>query len=591
MKKTLFTGLASLLSFTASSFAATFTVINTNSSGAGSLQQALFDANSNAGTDTISFNIASGGLTIGLTNALPSIIEPVLIDGRTQPGFISAPIIELNGVSAGAAVDGLKVNTSNCIISALVINRFLGDQIEITNGANNIVEGCYLGLNLTGLTDASTGLNGILLTNSPNNTIGGLDATNRNYISGNNQSGVNLGGTLSTNNALLGNYIGLNATNGAVANSADGIRVNAPRNIIGGSATGARNVISGNTGQGIEITTAGLGTIVRGNYIGTDPTGAVDRGNTLDGILSSAGGIIIGGSGAGEGNLISGNAGDGIELTSLTATNNLVFGNIIGANLTATTGLPNDDNGVLITTSSRSNIIGGVLTGEANVIAFNGIDGITVAAAVANTNNTFRGNSIFSNGTVSGELGIDLGTSGITANDSGDADTGANQLQNFPVLAWVTNTPTETIFSGALNSRPSVTYTIDFYANTDVDTDGAGEGKYYLGTTNLTTAADSNVTFTVSLPVVALPGRYISATATDPFGNTSEFATNVSAVSTSPGQTFTVVNTNDSGAGSLRQAIIDANAAITAGDIIAFAITNLTTTINPASALPRSLIR
>ena len=105
--------------------------------------------------------------------------EPILVVNQ------KAKLIELNGASAGAAVDGLKINTSNCIISALVINRFLGDQIEITNGANNVVEGCYLGLGLTGLTDASTGLNGILLTNSPGNTIGGLDATNRNYISGN----------------------------------------------------------------------------------------------------------------------------------------------------------------------------------------------------------------------------------------------------------------------------------------------------------------------------------------------------------------------------------------------------------------------
>jgi hypothetical protein len=469
MKKTLFTGLASLLSFTASSFAATFTVINTNSSGSGSLQQAIIDANASVGADIISFNITSGGLTIGLTNALPSIVEPVTIDGRSQLGYAGAPLIELNGASAGAAIDGLKINTSNCILGALVINRFLGDQIEITNGANNIVEGCYIGLSLTGLTDASTGLNGILLTNSPSNTIGGLDATNRNYISGNNQSGVNLGGALSTNNFLLGNFIGLNATNGAVVNGADGVRVNAPRNFIGGGATGARNIIAGNTGQGIEITAAGVGTVVRGNYIGTDPSGTVDRGNSIDGVLVNAGGVVIGGVNAGEGNLISGNTGDGIELNSLTATNNLVLGNIIGANITATSALPNDDNGVFITTSSRSNIIGGVLAGEANIIAFNGIDGINVAAAVANTNNTFRGNSIFANGTVTGELGIDLGTSGITSNDSGDADTGANQLQNFPVLVWVTNTPTETIFSGFLNSRPATTYTVDFYANTEVD--------------------------------------------------------------------------------------------------------------------------
>jgi hypothetical protein len=582
MKKPLFCALTASLAFSTSLQAATFTVINTNASGAGSLQQAILDANASAGADVISFNIASGGLTISPTNALPTIIEPLTIDGSTQSGFAGAPIIELNGASAGAAVDGLKIATSNSLIRALVINRFLGDQIEITNGANNTIEGCYLGLNLAGLTDASTGLNGILLTNSFNNTIGGLNATNRNYISGNNQSGIHLGGSVTTNNVLLGNYIGLNINNAAIANSADGVRVNAPANRIGGSASGARNIISGNSGQGIEITAAGTVTVVRGNYIGTDDAGTLDRGNTLDGILANAGGVIIGGSNPGEGNLISGNNGDGIELNGISATNNLVLGNIIGANLSAATALQNNGNGVLITTSSRSNIIGGVLAGQANIIAFNGADGISVAAAVANTNNTLRGNSIFSNG----NLGIDLGASGTTANDVGDADTGANQLQNFPVLTAVTNTLGGTIIVGTISSQANTTYAIDFYSSATPNPLGSGEGQTWLGATNLTTDGTGINNFTIALPVVALPGRYLSATATDNFGNTSEFATNAITVSTIAGQTFTVVNTNNVGPGSLRQAIFDANAAITAGDTIVFAITNLITTITPASALP-----
>jgi hypothetical protein len=147
---------------------------------------------------------------------------------------------------------------------------------------------------------------------------------------------------------------------------------------------------------------------------------------------------------------------------------------------------------------------------------------------------------------------------------------------------------TETVISGSLNSKPSTTYAIDFYANTETEPEGFafGEGRYHLGWTNLSTAADSNVTFTISLPVISLPGRYVTATATDPFGNTSEFSAHVTAVSTVPGTTYTVVNTNDSGAGSLRQAILDANANISAGDTIDFAITNLSTTISPSSALP-----
>lgn len=573
---------AILLTIAGAGRAATFTVVNTNSSGTGSLQQAILDANASAGADTVDFNIASAGWTIGLTNALPTIVEPLTINGASQPGFAGVPIVELNGTSAGAAIDGLKIATSNCVVRSLVINRFLGDGIEITNGVNNLVEGCYIGLSATGLVDQGNTLNGILITNAANNTIGGLFVTNRNYISGNNQSGVNFGGAAATNNTLLGNYVGLNVTNGAVANSVDGLRINAALSVVGGNNAGARNIISGNTGQGVEVTAVGAGTIIRGNYIGTDDSGLLDRGNSADGILVSSGGVKIGGSVGGDGNLIAGNNDDGIELNGLSATNNLVLGNTIGGSLS----LPNAGNGVLITTSSRSNVVGGISLGEGNVIAFNGADGINVAAANANTNNAFRGNSIYLNGTATAELGIDLGASGVLLNDIGDGDVGANQLQNFPLLAWATNTPNGTVISGSLNSRPSTTYSIDFYANTEPDTDGVGEGRYYIGSTNLATAADSNLVFTITLPTVALPARYLCATATDPFGNTSEFSTNVFAQSTVSGTTFTVVNTNDAGPGSLRQAIADANINISAGDTIAFAITNLGFTISPLSALP-----
>jgi len=243
MKRLLFFVPAVLLALT-SLPAATFTVISTNDTGAGSLQQAILDANASPGADVITFNIPSGGLTIAPTNALPVITEPVTIDGSTQPGFASAPIVELNGTSAGATVDGLKIATSNCVIRALVINRFLGDGIEITNGVNNTIAGCYIGLNLAGLTDQGNTLNGILLTNAANNTIGGLVASDRNYIAGNNQNGIVLGGASATNNALLGNIIGLNVANADIGNSGDGVRVVAPLNLIGGSASGAGNLIS-----------------------------------------------------------------------------------------------------------------------------------------------------------------------------------------------------------------------------------------------------------------------------------------------------------------------------------------------------------
>lgn len=561
--------------------AAIFSVSNTNVTGLGSLQQALFDANTNSGADVITFNILSGGLTISPAAALPVITEPVTIDGATQPGFAGVPLVELNGTSAGAAADGLKLATSNCIVRSLIINRFLGDGIEITNGINNQIEGCYLGLSANGLLDQGNTLNGILVTNAASNMIGGIGATNRNYISGNNQSGISLGGTTATNNTLLGNYIGLNVTNGAIANSADGVRVNAAFAIIGGTVNGARNVISGNTGQGIEVTASGLGAVIQGNYIGTDGSGALDRGNSNDGILVNGGSVTIGGGNPGEGNLIAGNNDDGIELNGLSSTNHLVQGNVIGAASAFVSGVINGGNGILITTSSRSNIIGGIVAGQPNTIYFNTGDGINVAAANANTNNSFRGNLVFGNGA----SGIDLGAAGVTANDGGDADVGANQLQNFPVLTSVSNTATEVFITGTLNSRASTTYEIDFYSSIEADTVLNGEGQFYVGSTNLATDAGGIVAFTISFPI-ALQGRHVTAIATDPYGNSSEFSAAAASVSLAAGQTFTVVNTNDSGAGSFREAILQANLAATAGDTIEFAITNLSTTIAPASALP-----
>src|SRR5205085_2166209 len=150
--------------------AATFTVTTTADAGAGSLRQAIIDANANAGPDVIDFNIAPAGeKTITLANvsgALPTIIDPVTIDGTTQPGFAGKAPMELNGGSVLTAVDGLKISTSNCVVRGLVINRFRSDGIEINGGGNNVVEGCILGLNLAGTTASANSFNGIFITNS-----------------------------------------------------------------------------------------------------------------------------------------------------------------------------------------------------------------------------------------------------------------------------------------------------------------------------------------------------------------------------------------------------------------------------------------
>lgn len=536
--------------------AATFKVTTTADSGAGSLRQAIIDANATAGADVIDFNIAPAGeKTITLANlsgALPAITEPVTIDGTTQPGFSSKAVIELNGASVLTAVDGLRITTSNCVVRGLVINRFRSDGIEINGGGNNVVEGCIIGLNLAGTTDSGNTFNGILISNSSSNRIGGATVAARNIISGNDDSGVRIDGAGSTGNVVAGNFLGLDI-NGTTSrgNTDHGVHINGAVNTnIGGSTDAERNIISGNGQVGVLIEGAGAaGNVVSRNYIGADVTGTLDLGNSVDGIrINLVGNNTIGG--VAGGNLISGNNNDGIEITGATAAENRIFGNTIGLNA-AGAALANSQHGIHINANASGNYIGAEAPGGPNTIAFNSQDGVYVASG---TNNTIRANSTYSNG----GLGIDLDPNSGTANDVGDVDVGANNRQNFPVVTSAAVSATETTITGTLNSAANATFTVDFYSVVTPDASG-GEGQQHLGSTIVTTDAAGNVSFTSTTGVAAI-GRYVTATATDDFGNTSEFSPNANVASTVAGATFTVTTTADSGAGSLRQAILDANA-------------------------------
>jgi uncharacterized repeat protein (TIGR01451 family) len=556
--------------------AATFTVTITNDSGAGSLRQALLDANTTAGANTIDFNIASGGLTIFPASALPFITNSVTIDGTTQPGYAGSPLVEVAGASAGSGVDGFKIFASNCVIRALAINRFTSNGVNILTNGNARIESCYIGLGTDGTTALANTFSGIYITNAPGNLI------SSNYIAGNSQHGIHLGGAGATNNSILGNVIGLDTIGADKGNTQDGVRLNAANNFVGDGTSAGRNVISGNNSDGIEIlNAASTNNLVRGNYIGTGPAGTNRVSNSLDGILlNGSGANIIGGTSAGAGNVISGNTSDGIELTGLAAAFNQVLGNFIGTDPSGTLSVSNQVHGINFTSNARTNTVGGTTFGAGNVIAFNAQDGISVAAG---TNNAFRGNSIFSNF----DLGIDLGTSGVTANDAGDVDGGANILQNFPLITGATNSASGTVVAGTLNSKATTTFQIDLFANYARDATGNGEGQVYLGFTNVTTDGSGNGSFLASLPAVTLAGRFITATATDPFGNTSEFSPCLAATSSLAGVAYTVTTTNDSGAGSLREAIQLANASINSGDTIAFNIPGAgVQVIRPSTALP-----
>jgi hypothetical protein len=574
------------------------TVTNTNDSGTGSLRDAITCANLNSGPDTISFNIPTTDpgfdgtvFTIRPLSALPTLSDSgTTIDGATQTVFTgntnaAGPEIVLNGGLMGFSGPfggGFNIPSSGNRIHSLVINGFNNTGVSITGAGatGNVVTGCFLGTNASG-TGAVPNSSGMVITQgASNNMVGGTLLAARNLISGNTENGMIVQQFGTNNNVVQGNFIGTDVTGTlALGNAFSGILIGgtANGNLVGGTGPGARNLISGNGGNGVSVIEAdSVANQVQGNFIGTDVTGNAALANAGAGVnFRGAPNNIIGGTSSGAGNLISGNGGSGIVINNSSATGNLVQGNLIGTDSSGNAGLGNF-NGIEIHDSSN-NTVGGTNPGAGNTIAFNRGTGIIVVSA---TGNSIRQNLIFSND----GRGIDLNQNGVTLNDPCDGDTGANNLQNFPVLNSFSG---GTTIAGTLNSTPNTTFTIELFSNTVGDPSGFGEGQTFIGSTTVTTDGSCNASFafTGSIPSGQ---QVITATATDSAANTSEF----SGVLTPPVACTPVMNTNDSGSGSLRQAILCANSNAGA-DVINFNIptsdpefNGSVFTINPLSQLP-----
>jgi titin len=371
--------------------AASFTVTTTADSGAGSLRQAILDAEVTPGPDIVSFNLPGGGpLTITPLTALPSIREPLTIDGTSQPGYAGAPRIELRGTSAAAA-SGLYLLTSNCVIRALCINRFAADGIRIENYGSNLIQGCYIGTTVAGTAGAANTQGGITV-RSAGNVIGGTTPAERNVIAGGNQSGIFLLDAGARHNQVLGNYIGVDATGtNRLGNAQNGVVISsAPENVIGGSTPGAGNVVSGNGQSGVYILSPGAsGNRIEGNFIGTDASGRLARSNVYGVTIVGGVGTIVGSGQALGRNIISGNTSNGVHITVNPGggTGNVVRGNFIGTDVTGTNALPNGARGVEVFRAA-SNIVGG-----GNVISGNGLEGVAITGGIA-TDNLIIGNLI-----------------------------------------------------------------------------------------------------------------------------------------------------------------------------------------------------
>jgi CSLREA domain-containing protein len=488
------------------------------------LRAAIQQANTNPTSDqySIFFNISGfRPHTISPASALPSITKPVIIDGTSEPNYgeNGDPVVELDGSNITSSI-GLNITAGNSVVKGLVINNFSsGYGIQLSISGSNIIESNYIGSNEDGTTDQGN-LIGIYILNVSGNTIGGSSSSTRNLISGNNNYGIQVENTNATDNRISGNYVGVSATGTALGNGTGIYIHNASDNTIGGTSLGERNVISGNNSYGIRISGSDAqGNLVYGNYIGTSTSGSNAVPNLDDGVHidSSANNNYIGGAGSGEGNLISGNNGDGIEINGALTKFNRVFGNLIGTKNNGSTNMGNNVNGVLLQNNAKSNYIGDTsISNSGNTIAYNNGDGISVGSG---TNNLLTGNSIFSNN----GLGIDLGPNYLTENDNGDSDTGANNLQNFPVISEAGSGSTYIV--GTLNSKANTTYNLHFYSNPICDgPNNAGQGKVYLGEETLKTNGSGNASFSIWLSGTVSEGDFLIGTATDGFNNTSEFS-------------------------------------------------------------------
>jgi len=535
---------------------------------------------------TIHFNIPGTGVhTIQPLSELPAITNIVVIDGYSQPGASvntiadgdnAEPKIVLDGSAVSLSANGLTLEGGASIVRGLVIKKFFNGILLVFEPGNTIA-GNFIGIDADGSPAGNVG-SGIFLLSS-GNVVGGSVPEDRNIVSANSGEGIQVESTLAAsadNNLIRGNFIGTDLTGKlAIANKLNGIAIfdGPTNNVIGGLTAAQRNLISGNTLNGIDIAASSLvsspeGNTILGNFIGVDVTGTASLGNGANGIdielgfdtvignklagnLISANqqnGILVegsighgqarntsisgnqivanGGIGIvtaglsnsiggffGNGNLISSNRSDGIELGSLAFGNTLLRNSIVA----------NGGHGVAI--FGDVNQIGNGDPLGSNFIVSNRFNGVFVGSAEGPAQAaTIIGNSIFRNGL----LGIDLAATGeavgtVTPNDASDIDFGPNQLQNFPTIIAASSDCTGTFFTVTLNSTPNTTFRIEFFVNSECDPSGFGEGEELLLAVSVRTDINGDAAISTNF-AEAFPCAFITATATDPSGNTSEFS-------------------------------------------------------------------
>lgn len=453
---------------------------------------------------------SAGGISSIFNNV---VIDSNLISGNSNGvvlygsgGTVHANLIGTNatGDLALSNVFGVRVRGSGSTISGNTISGHTNSAIELRDKdcGGNVITGNYIGTTSLG-TGKIQNFTGIYAYGPIHDNVIGGGPAGRNIISGNKYGFVDAL-PIGTGNVVTGNWFGLDVTGAADRNEiAVDLQYASSTFVFGGTGGAAtRNIVSA---SGLGVRVVGGAPQIIGNYIGTSADGmsAMPNGNGAVLVTSSDGAVV-------RDNLIAGNSpSTGIELVD--SSNGTYAGNLIGTNATATAALPNQV-GILIDGASNNNLIGGPASTDANRILMNTGSGIVCTGGVGNR---FRGNVIHGNT----PMGIDLAGDGISPNDALDADTGANNLQNFPVVTSAVGDGTQTTIVGTLASTPSLTFTVELFASPV-----CGEGQTYLGSVDVASDSSGNASFTTAFPGDVGPGKLITATAYQSASGTSEFS-------------------------------------------------------------------
>ncbi|MFT3742721.1 MAG: carboxypeptidase regulatory-like domain-containing protein [Pyrinomonadaceae bacterium] len=422
-----------------------------------------------------------------------------------------------NNIGIRLAGDGTQV-----IRNRIGFNREIGVWIVALEDAdpdptNNLLQDNLVGTDATGNVAFPNGT-GMVIKGNQNMIIA-------NTISGSVDSGLDIFGN---QNTLSDNMIGTNTAGTSAIPNFVGVIVQGVDNML------LRNLVSGNTvgisvASSLQTGTIPTGNIIKGNLIGTNLAGNSAIPNTEDGIvLSNARTTLIGGIGSNiptDRNIISGNRRHGISLTN-GSTQNRISGNYVGVGIDGTTALGNMGTGIRVGDRCSNTTIGGPEANAGNTIAYNGVNGISLANDAGN-NNIIDPNRIFGNALA----GIDIGENGLTPNDPTDADVGPNKLQNFPTFT-LSITGGELIVNYRVDSAPQhSTYGTSGIYVEFFKADATGAGRDFLGSDHyllsdysngLPGTRQKNLGNAASLGISA--GDSLTATAMDADGNSSEFS-------------------------------------------------------------------